>query len=43
MKRLGIDFGTSYIKCSDAQKEELLTLDKKAGGESLSKIANIIT
>lgn len=43
MKRLGIDFGTSYIKCSDASKEQLIPLDKKRGGESLNKIANIIT
>ena len=43
MKRLGIDFGTSYIKCSDAGKEQLIPLDKKRGGESLNKIANIIT
>lgn len=43
MKRLGIDFGSSYIKCSDAKKETLITLDKKSGGESISKIPNIIT
>lgn len=43
MKRLGIDFGSSYIKCSDAKKGELIPLDKKAGGESVSKIPNIIT
>ena len=43
MKRLGIDFGSSYIKCADAKRETLLTLDKKAGGESVNKIPNIIT
>lgn len=43
MKRLGIDFGSSYIKCADAQKEVLIALDKKSGGESVNKIPNIIT
>ena len=43
MKRLGIDFGTSFIKCCDAKKEELIVLGKKLGGESVRKIPNIIT
>lgn len=43
MKSLGIDFGTSYIKCADAIEEELISLDKKPGGESVCKIPNIIT
>lgn len=43
MKRLGIDFGTSFIKCCDAKKEELIVLGKKLGGESIRRIPNIIT
>lgn len=42
MKRLGIDFGTSFVKCCDSEKEELIVLGKKRGGESLKKIPNII-
>lgn len=43
MKRLGIDFGSSYIKCSDAEKEDLIPLDKKPQGGSDYRIPNIIT
>lgn len=42
MKRLGIDFGTSFVKLCDAQKEELIALDKRSGGESLYRIPNVI-
>lgn len=43
MKRLGIDFGSSYIKCANADSEQLIVLNKKPGGESECKIENSIT
>lgn len=43
MKRLGIDFGSSYIKCCDADKGKLIALDKAQGGESLTRIPSVIT
>lgn len=43
MKRIGLDFGSCYIKCAYANKDRLINLDKDSGGESKARLRNIVT